>query len=223
MIHVNIPFDSNGNLGAAYNRFVEYIPRGDWACFIDHDAMFTTNDWFTRIERVIAENPQVGAFGCRTNRVGHTHQLIGGVDIDSHDIRYHRDIGKRIAEKYDTDAAPIGGFRSEAQIRSNNAYRQSIGKPDVFYNWGFSGVFILVKKEIWQAIGGFKDGFLEVDMDFSTKVHQHNIPFYIMNGLYVYHWYRADDPYQRTSGQLDKIRKNFSNTDFDLDKLYLMD
>ena len=52
MIHVNIPFDSNGNLGAAYNRFVEYIPRGDWACFIDHDAMFTTNDWFTRIANI---------------------------------------------------------------------------------------------------------------------------------------------------------------------------
>ena len=67
----------------------------------------------------------------------------------------------------------------------------------------FSGTLILVKKKTWSKIGGFKEeGFLEVDDDFRKRLSDNKIKFAIMDGVYVYHWYRADNPYKTSSPML---------------------
>ena len=49
----------------------------DWACFLDHDAMFTTLDWYHQMESLIAEYPGAGCFTAMTNRVGNPAQIVG--------------------------------------------------------------------------------------------------------------------------------------------------
>ena len=91
----------------------------------------------------------------------------------------------------------------------------------------FSGTLILVKKSAWKTIGGFRsEGFLEVDDNFRERLTTHNLGFGIMDGVYVYHWYRADNPYQTSKLMLDKVRRVYSNyirrNKFDLDKITLL-
>mgnify|MGYP001411614296 CR=1 FL=1 len=49
---------------------------------------------------IILKNSDIGAFGARTNRVGYSWQLLGNIDVDNHDIKYHRVIGKHLQKTY---------------------------------------------------------------------------------------------------------------------------
>jgi glycosyltransferase involved in cell wall biosynthesis len=49
MIHTMVPFAPDMNLGAAYNRAMSLIHEDDWACFCDHDMMFTTRYWHAQL------------------------------------------------------------------------------------------------------------------------------------------------------------------------------
>lgn len=188
MIYTCIPYASSEHskdLGWAYNDFMQNLSDQDWACFLDHDAMFTVSDWYCRLERVIENNPEVGAFGCRTNRVANTYQLLGGVDIHNHDIEYHRRIGEQAAEE----------FKGQLSIIDDSTYQD-----------GFSGVFILISKNTWKRIEGFKQGqFLSVDNDLRHRLSAHSIKFATIDEIYVYHWYRAHNPYPHSVKILDGI------------------
>lgn len=207
MIYANIPFAPKScgmNLGLAYNKFMEMLPNDDdWACFLDHDAMFTTKDWYTQMENIIKKYPNIGAFGARTNRINSTYQLVGNIDLHNHDMCYHREIGKHIQKRYYYDL-----------YKANQNTLQK----------GFSGVVILIKKAQWSEIGGFKeDGFNHVDNDLRYKLESKNKFIYIMNGVYVYHWYKADNPYERCIAKFEKADDHFKthNVPFDLNKIFL--
>jgi GT2 family glycosyltransferase len=91
----------------------------------------------------------------------------------------------------------------------------------------FSGTLILVRKSTWKTIGGFKqDGFLGIDDDFRSRLHKHDIQFAIMDGVYLYHWYRADAPYETSSPLLERVRKMYADfikdNEFDLNKIVLL-
>jgi glycosyltransferase involved in cell wall biosynthesis len=164
--------DSEGggkDLGAAYNRYMNLLPNdNDWACFIDHDAMWTTQDWFKRLGEIIAANPAYGLLTACTNRVGNNEQKIATVDISS-DMLFHRKIGSRL------------------QIQ------EGLKIKDVTDTHRISGVVMLVKKSVWKAAGGFKGGFLGVDNDFHSRVVKAGSKVGVMRGIYVYHWYRQSD------------------------------
>ena len=56
MIYTHIPYADSEHpkdLGWAYNNFMNNLGDDDWACFLDHDAMFTVSDWYPRLERII--------------------------------------------------------------------------------------------------------------------------------------------------------------------------
>ena len=184
---------------------MEMLPSyEDWACFLDHDAMFTTSDWYHQLNNIIKDNPTLGAFGARTNRLNSTYQLIGNIDVHNHNISYHRKIGKHLQTNFSGDLFVID--KKTAQK-------------------GFSGVLILLKKSIWKKIKGFKtDGFNHVDNNFRYRLEKHNIPFHIMNGVYVYHWYKADDPYERCHKKLKAINERYekeNKDNFDLNNIFL--
>ena len=89
----------------------------------------------------------------------------------------------------------------------------------------YSGVFILISKKTWKEIGGFKTkGFTEVDNDLRKRLHENKIKFCILNGVYVYHWYRFDNKYRHSRKLLDRLQRMFkTNKDLTFDDIFLFD
>ena len=55
-----------------------------------------------------------------------------------------------------------------------------------------SGVVMIVKKSIWNKIGGAPNGLLGVDGQLHTRCRESGVKVGLMSNLYVYHWYRGD-------------------------------
>ena len=129
---------------------------------------------------------------------------MGNIDPYNHDISYHRKIGNFLQSNYYDDVQHI-----TKKLRPK----------------GFSGVFILIKKSVWKKINGFKTtGFLGVDDDLRHRLNIYDIPLYIMNGVYVYHWYRADNPYLHARKHIKKFWNKYfheNSQEFDLNKIFL--
>lgn len=171
MIHTCIPYcpkEQGQDLGWAYNNFMKTLGDDDWACFLDHDAMFTTKDWYHQLEEIIAKYPNTGVFTAKTNRIGNIPQLVPNVNKNNHNMFYHRNIGKILQERHRLEVTP-----SDA------------ANP-------LSGVVILISKRVWDDIGGCKSGFLSVDNDIHKRCLDNGHEAFIMDGVYTYHWYRAD-------------------------------
>lgn len=174
MIYTYIPYapkHKSRNLGWAYNNFINLIPNDDdWVCFVDHDTLFTTVNWYSQLENIIEKNPEYGLFTCITNRVGQRYQVLNGVDRNNHNISYHREIGKKLLQENYTNVTDLS-------------------KPDIGL---FSGVLILVKKSTWKQIEGCPNGFLGVDNEIHRRCINKGIKVGRMDGVYLYHWYRGD-------------------------------
>lgn len=169
MIHTFIPYATNDrNLGAAYNKSISLIGDDDWACLLDHDAMFTVGDWYYQLNEIVSIAPNAGLLTCVCNRVGNREQVIevDGGDINNHDIYLHRSIGRRRSERYRLEL------------------RECVNP--------ISGVVILTSKRAWQRAGGFSDGFFGVDNRYDLTLREAGYRNYIMDGVYCYHWYRGD-------------------------------
>lgn len=167
MIYTFIPFalDKN-NFGNSLNDYFKLLGDDDWGAFITYDQMFLTPHWLQQCYNAIKNYPDIGMFTCYTNRIGRPEQKIE-TDENNHDIRYHREIAERV--------------------------RNEKGDSVKIWNSGMklSGHFVLLKKSIWKEVGGFENGFMGVDNDMHNKLIKRKIPVGIIEGLYVYHWYRA--------------------------------
>jgi GT2 family glycosyltransferase len=174
MIYTYVPYspkDKPGNLGWTYRNFMEKIPsENDWVCFLDNDAVFTTPLWYNQMQDIIDKYPDYGAFTCMMNRVGQKYHVPLGVDRDNHDMRYHRGIGKKLAETYYDQITPLNDVGGQY----------------------LSGVLILIQKKAWEEIGGCPDGFLGVDNEIHRRCVIKGVKVGRMDGVYLYHWYRAD-------------------------------
>lgn len=176
MIHTYVTYAPNGigkNIGWAYNNFCEMVPDNDWICFLDHDAMFTTNDWYKQLEEIVAQiekkpGIKAGLLTTTTNRIGNVEQIIFKKDSSesrNHDIYFHRKIGSKF----------------------QRLHRHDLRKAKNL----ISGIVMLFPKKVWEEVGGFSNGFLGVDNDFDKRVRAAGYNTYIMDGVYTYHWYRA--------------------------------
>jgi hypothetical protein len=92
------PRSAGGNdLGLAYNECMARLKEEDWACFLDHDAMFTTGGWYSQLEEILAvPDESMGLLTCVTNRVGNEEQLAfpkDSLEATNHDVHFHRKIG----------------------------------------------------------------------------------------------------------------------------------
>src|SRR5271165_6275177 len=136
MIVTSIPYSPRSagkNLGFAYNELMARLRDEDWACFIDHDACFTTYDWYAQLEEITAELTEPCVLTAVTNRVGSHWQLVPGVDRDDHSMAYHRRVGKAV--------------QSVSRHALRDATQESL----------MSGVVILLSKQTWLRLGGFAD------------------------------------------------------------------
>lgn len=158
-----MPFALDRNLGAAYNRAMDLIPEGEWACFLDHDMMLTTRQWYAQLVEAVTFRPEAGAFVAMTNRIGAFWQQTG--DKQCHDIAAHREYG-----------------RQRMAVRS---------LLDITDTKGFGGVLFCLSKAAWREAGGFADGLLCVDHSIHFRLRAAGRRIYLMENLYVYHWRRA--------------------------------
>ncbi|MFH1231538.1 MAG: glycosyltransferase domain-containing protein [Planctomycetota bacterium] len=181
-IYYSMPWNNDQNVGAYYNSFMKLLGDDDYACFIDGDTIFTTVHYGKQIYDIVTQNPNCRLFTAMTNRVQCKYQVVDGIDKDNNDMVYHRELGEKLfAEKYD-----------EVQDISLK------GKYEAM-----SGVLILIKKSLWKELGGFKDGFLTVDNDIMWKVQAKNEKILLMDGVYLYHWYR----FKNFKSQIDRTIK----------------
>ena len=164
-IYYGIPYSLEKNLGAEYNRYMELLPNDDdWMVFRDGDTMFLTFDWGHAIAETIEKLPDAGIITCRTNRI---RQKLQRFKEDSPDIIVHRLIAKEMDEKF------RGQYRKIDNL--------------------ISGFFMAIKKRTWLEVGKFseKDGkLLAVDSHFSKKILRAKKSICVMQGLYVFHYYR---------------------------------
>lgn len=175
MLHVYVPHsqqETDGDLGKAYNDFMEYVKEDDWVCFLDSDAVFTHREWYRDIENIIKENPDYGLYTTMTNRVGCPYQKFEHVDVNEHNMRYHREVGKSAAEQF------------KGQLLDITMHRYQL-----------SGVTIIISKKAWKSVGGFIRGFLRVDNEIHRQCARAGIKVGLIPGIYVYHWYRADNDF----------------------------
>jgi GT2 family glycosyltransferase/tetratricopeptide (TPR) repeat protein len=169
------PRPEGKNLGWAYNELMARLREDDWACFLDHDACFTTYDWYAQLEEITESLTEPCVLTALTNRVGSHWQRAPGVDRHNHAMDYHRGVGRAI--------------QCAARRELRDATDESL----------MSGVLILLSKKTWQRLGGFADGFLGVDNAIHQAARERGFRVYLMTGVYVYHWYRAEEPAHPTA------------------------
>lgn len=164
-----IPYALDGNLGPVWNGIFESLSPDGWAAILDHDAMFTTHIWYKQVVKAIEAYPD-GTFSCISNRIGQESrwQSVSRDDIagDEHDMRVHRVHGAMVAND------------------------QSI--TDVTGKELMAGMFFVMSRKTYDVIGPFPNGLRGLDNTLHMRVKGHGLRLYCINGLYVYHWYRAD-------------------------------
>ena len=93
-----------------------------------------------QLQFIITKNPDIGAFGARTNRVGYSWQLLGNIDVDNHDIKYHRAIGQHLQKTYYDQISLQSATFEIPNAKSSKYSGWMVNEPR------FSGTLILVKK-----------------------------------------------------------------------------
>lgn len=166
MLHAMIPYRPDANLGAGYNAEMERLPEGDWAVFLDHDAMPTTGKWHAQFSEAAAFLPDAGAIVGMANRIAAVWQRCG--DRESNDIAWHRRFG---AER--------------AKVRT---------LVDVSMTRGWGGVFFAISKDAWRAAGGFADGLGCVDHSIHYRLRAIGRKVWMHEGIYAFHWRHWGEP-----------------------------
>jgi len=172
MIYYNAPYSLDKKIADSYNSFMELVPSdNDYVCYFDGDTIFTTTNYGHMINEIVAKYPDVGCFTALTNRVGNQWQIPADVIKTNNDIEYHRNIGLSLAKRNSTTCI------------------------DVTDKGLFSGMCFVLKKELWKLIGKFKgNGMLGVDNQLHLDIRNAKQKLYLMAGVYVYHWYRGNNP-----------------------------
>lgn len=162
-----MPYADDRNYGRACNEVMALLPDDGWAVILDHDAMFTTREWHRQITAAIVAQPR-GCFTVKVNRVYCPFQRTEGVDPQSHDVRYHRGVGQRLQA-------------------------QGLRLRDVTDDREPSGVVMILSKQAWREAGGFPQGLHYVDRMMWLALKHVGRRIYLIEDLYLYHWWRGDN------------------------------
>lgn len=161
MIRTMIPFREDANLGLAYNEEMQRLHDGDWAIFLDHDAMPTTGRWFLQFAEAIRFQPDAGAIVAMANRIASPWQRAP-VPTNCNDMAWHR--------RYGTERAKVRTLLDISQTK------------------GWGGVCFAISKAAWQAAGGFAHGLGCVDHSIHFRLQRTGRKVWLHEGIYFFHW-----------------------------------
>lgn len=167
MLVAAIAYDVERNLGRAYREILSRLKPEDDCVFLDHDAIWTTRDWYPQFQAAIKRYPDAGLFGAVTNRIGNKQQVVPGAPA-GHDMAAHRRFGLELQQKYGTDAL------------------------DVTDGHVLSGVVLCIPAAVRAAGFQIPDGFFGVDNAMHREARRLGRRVYLLRGLYVQHFYRGD-------------------------------
>ena len=169
MVYYFTPYDLGKNIGKAYNKHMALIPNDDdWGCLMDGDCCFLTPDWGSHINTVIKQNPTAQFFTCMTNRVGNLDQCYNRVIDNTFSILALKDKAVKCKKDYGHQIRPA--------------------------KLPISGLFMLVKKELWNKCKFKEDGLLGVDNHYSMRAKkEHGAHCQVISGLYIFHYYRLKE------------------------------
>lgn len=167
--HFNAIF-AHGNLAKYYNDCCNIVPnQNDWIALWDSDVFLynTFVNWGEYLQKAINENPDIKLFSCITNRIG-THK-------------------QRLTPNMDNNVDIVKHYYQAREIYNNSKYKIDRSAKTL------SGFFMMFKKETWSAVGGFDEsngGYIGVDTQFSREISNKGWKMGILQGMYVYHYYR---------------------------------
>ena len=170
------------NLGRCYNEYMERLGDDEYALFIDHDAMFTNNSWRDVVSSAYSEHAdETALFISRTNRINNPYQRLNLLE-NNHNLFDHDVFATNLAKKYGKSVVECAKLPSS------------------------SGVIIMLSKKTWLK-HKFTDGFLKVDNNIHLSHRNAGDPVYIMQGLHVYHFYRADNDLSHAVKDISSLPK----------------
>ena len=160
------PVAPGKDLGAEYNRAMGQSTC-PWVCIRDCDTMFLTpmSGILAEMLRYIEVYPKCGLFTCLTNRIWTPEQQLDRKFSEDRNIENHIILAE--SQLTECNAGPV----CEAPI---------------------SGFLMLIKKNLWEKVGGFPEGgkFLGVDNRFCEDCRKAGSPPRVMHSIYVFHIYR---------------------------------
>ena len=175
------------NLGRCYNEYMERLGEDDFALFIDHDAMFINDSWIEIICGIATRHASERAlFISQTNRINNPYQRLNLLE-ENHRIEDHRIFANELFGKFSTTIAECAKLPSS------------------------SGVVIMLSKKTWKT-HKFSDGFLKVDNNIHLSHRSSGDPVYLMKGLSVYHFYRADNDFSHAVKDISSLPKEQDST-----------
>ena len=169
MIYYFTPYSLEKNIGKSYNNYCNLVPNdSDWICLVDADVMFLTHNFGHQLNDIIEKYPNVGLFTCYTNRIGNSLQLYNNEFSKNPNILYHREIAKKLQKENYFKLKPLHQF--------------------------ISGHLMMFKKQTWLDVNKFdEEGMLTIDNKFSYRVKKNGKQIMLMEGVYVFHYYRMEE------------------------------
>lgn len=170
MIHFSSPFRPDKELAQAYNDEMKLIGEDDHMVFTDYDVCFINHKSIDNIFKWVFHYP-ADLLTCLTNRTGYVfpHQVYNRKQMHQTNIMFWHRV-------------------SEALSGTNNIVK---------VNKEISGFCMVLSKELWEKVGGFKrhendEKALGVDCDFSQKVVDSGRNVYVMRDVFAFHFYRMN-------------------------------
>jgi len=151
------------NYGKCLNQIMEASPF-EWVMIHDHDIFFCHPEWYRIVCQNIKDAKNAGLLTCVTNRIGCSEQKVkpNRYEPDNNNLDLHR------------------AFAIKVQYRGISEAKKPI-----------SGLVMVTSKTAWKKAGGFREkGIIGVDNDYHRRIVEAGYKVYIMNNLYMFHWYR---------------------------------
>lgn len=171
-------YDLDGNIAQAYNSHIELVPRDeDWIVLTDADFMFLTPSYGHIISEYLRRYKGYKLWTVYTNRVACRPQLQKDMFYELN-IRKHKERAKWLGE--------------------NKKYSIKEIKRVI------SGYCMIFQKKTWKEMGRFRgSGLFGIDTRFSHDILVSGEKIGLMEAVYGFHFYRADNKDGKTSPYKD--------------------
>lgn len=170
MIWYFTPYGIDKDLGKAYNQYAKLVTdKDDWICFLDADTCIGLVPKFGHVlQEIVDLYPDTGLFTSYASRIGNKQQRFAGKISEDPNILNHKKIAKSQVHHYKTRVKELNKI--------------------------ISGHLMMVKKSTWDAIGGAPEGIgiLSIDNWISKRILRSGKNILLMEGIYLFHFYRLD-------------------------------